>query len=265
MRELEELDPQLLARALVGLQEWAQSYRLEEEDELSRRLREHFGGETAGLPVVSRALEGYQCVNFQVAIDEYLGHPDHVAELVGLPMTRGYRFGLAELVKGGANRPWFEGSAVGPVEYEPVDVGERRIACVAAGLWLIKDGAVPLLLMLRRSDEGPRRAELGIEIMALERALAESLLAELERLMAEHNVYRGRILVLSASQWGGVGVEVQRLPAVTREQIVYPDGVLERIERHTKTFAEHAEALRAAGRHRSAGCSCTGRREPERR
>jgi hypothetical protein len=165
-------------------------------------------------------------------------------------MTHGYRVGLAELVKGAGHPGWAgEESQAGPIEYEPVDVGKRRIMCVAAGLWLISDAQEPLVLMLRRSDHGPRQAELGVEIMARERGPAERLLGELERLMAELNPYRGHILVLSGSPFGGVGVEVQKLPAVTREQIVYPAGVLERIERHTKTFSEHAAALRAAGRH----------------
>jgi ATP-dependent 26S proteasome regulatory subunit len=124
---------------------------------------------------------------------------------------------------------------------------------VASGLWLIKDRDEPLLLMLRRADQGPGEAELGLEIMARERVIAERLLREIERLMLEHNVYRGRILVLSGSPWGGIGVEVQRLPRVTREQIVFPSGVLERIERQTKTFADHAEALRSAGRHLKRG------------
>src|SRR5262249_48116192 len=61
------------------------------------------------------------------------------------------------------------------------------------------------------------------------------------------------ILELSGSPFGGLGVEVRRLPSVARDQIVYPDGVLERIERHTKTVSEHAEALRAAGRHLKRG------------
>ena len=107
--------------------------------------------------------------------------------------------------------------------------------------------------MLRRSDEGPRSSALGIEIMAEDRALAEEVLEEIERLMGELNPYKGQVLVLSSSPWGGIGVEVQRLPAVGREQIVFPDGVLERIERHTKTFSEHAEQLRAAGRHLKRG------------
>ena len=252
---MESPKPEDLARALVELHEWAQAFSAEQSGGgLEERLREHLGGEIAGAPVVSRALEGFQRANFQVALDAYLEQPGRTAELIGLPMTRGYRVGLAELVKGSRHGPWAmdEGEA-GPIEYEPVDVGEQRIMCVAAGLWLIADGEEPRLLMLRRSDHGPRQAELGIEIMARQRAAAEELLAEIERLMRERNPYRGRVVVLSSSPFGGVGVEVQRLPAVTREQIVYPDGVLERIERHTKTFSEHAEALRASGRHLKRG------------
>jgi DNA polymerase III delta prime subunit len=246
-------EPQHLAQALIDLAEWAEGFRVDEtSDALSDRLREHLGGEIAGLPVVSRALEGYQRANFQVAIDTYLDVSRREMELIGLPMTEGYRVGLAELVKGARHVPWAPDGA-GPIEYEPMNVGEQRIMCVAAGLWLIRDGEEPLVLMLRRSDHGPGHAELGIEIMARERSAAETLLAEIERLMAEHNPYRGHILVLSGSPFGGVGVEVQRLPPVTRDRIVFPAGVLERIERHTKTFSEHAEALRAAGRHLKRG------------
>ena len=252
---MDDVDPHGLARALVGLNDWARAFAIDESpDPLGERLREHMGGPAKGLPVVSRGLEGHQRANFQVAIDRYLGRAGREAELVGLPMTHGYRVGLAELARGVVHGPWVrEGAEEGPVEFEPVDVDELRIMCVAAGLWLIRDGGEPLLLMLRRSDHGPHQAELGIEIMAREREIAERTLGEVERLMAEHNVYRGRILVLSRSQWGGLGVEVQRLPKVTRERIVFPSGVLERIERHTKTFEEHADALRAAGRHLKRG------------
>jgi len=88
---------------------------------------------------------------------------------------------------------------------------------------------------------------------AFARMTDEEIEAALTALMGELNPYKGQVLVLSSSPWGGIGVQVQRLPAITREQIVFPDGVLERIERHTKTFSEHAEQLRAAGRHMKRG------------
>jgi hypothetical protein len=251
---MDPIEPEQLAAALVKLNEWALEHRREPDaDELSTRLREHLGTDPPGLPVVSRGLEGYQRANFQVAIERYLEGAGREAELVGLPMTRGYRVGLAELLKGGSRQFAGDAGEAGPIEYEPVDVGDRRIMCVAAGLWLIRDGGARFVLMLRRSDHGPRNAELGVEIVAPERAGAERLLSELERLMRELNPYRGHVLVLSGSQFGGVGVEVQRLPPVTAEQIVLPGGVLERIERHTKTFSEHADSLRAAGRHLKRG------------
>lgn len=250
---MEPIKPEQLARALIELQNWASELpRAEPEDDLSRRLREHLGCDAKGWPVVSRALEGYQRANFQVAIDSFLGAEERAAELIGLPETRGYRMGLAEIVKGGST-PWGQRGEIGPVEYEPIDIAEQRIMCVSAGLWLIADGATRYVLMLRRSDEGPRHSSLGIEIMAEQREVAEGVLVEIERLMGELNPYKGHVLVLSSSPWGGIGVEVQRLPTVGRGQIVFPDGVLERIERHTKTFSEHAEQLRAAGRHLKRG------------
>jgi hypothetical protein len=251
---VEGISPEQLARALIGLRDWADEFRaVSPEDDVAGRLREHLGSDTKGLPVVSRALAGYQRANFQVAIDHYRSEAGREAELIGLPMTHGYRVGLAELLKDGGSPFGFDASEMGPIEYEPLDIGEQRIMCVAAGLWLIGDGQDPLLVMLRRDDHGPRSAELAIEIMARGRERAEEALAEIERLMREHNPYRGRILVLSSSPFGGVGVEVQNLPPVGRDQIVFPTGVLERIERHTKTFSEHSESLRASGRHLKRG------------
>jgi hypothetical protein len=137
-----DLEAQELARAIVELLQWAHEHASDDQsDALGKRLAEHLGGAIRGLPVISRALEGYQRANFQVAIDAYLAHGDRDAELIGLPMMRGYRVGLAELVDDRTRGPWQSiGGGAGPIEYEPVDVGERRILCVAAGLWLITDG-----------------------------------------------------------------------------------------------------------------------------
>ena len=252
---MDDVRPEQLAKALVALQDWAQEHADDGEEAggLGDRLRDHVGGDAKGLPVVSRALAGYQRVNFQLAVDAYLGREGRRAELIGLPMMDGYRMGLAELVRGGSRMDWVGELEPGPIEYEPVDVGERRIMCVAAGLWLIHDNEKPLLIMLRRSDHGPHQAELGVEIMSTERDVAEAALREVEELIAAHNAYRGRILVLSGSPWGGIGVEVQRLPAIKREQIVLPQDIIDRIERHTLAFSEHADQLRAAGRHLKRG------------
>lgn len=68
-------------------------------------MREHLGGEIAGVPVLSRPLDGYQRPIFQAAIDAYLDLPERETELIGLAMTDPNRIRLAELVKGPRRAP----------------------------------------------------------------------------------------------------------------------------------------------------------------
>jgi ATP-dependent 26S proteasome regulatory subunit len=88
--------------------------------------------------------------------------------------------------------------------------------------------------------------------MARERKRAERVLVELRRLMAERNVYRGRVLELRSRHFHhdeGAPLTVRSLPDIARDRIVLPEGVLERIERQAVGMARHAERLRASGRH----------------
>jgi hypothetical protein len=247
------IDPEQLARALIGLESWARENTPKRESPIGVRMREHFGADPSGFPVVSGPLLGYERVNFQLALDALLAEEGWSGDLIGLSTMHGYRMGLAELVQS-VDEEYGTSIEPGPPEYETEEVGERTITCVAAGLWLLRSEAHgPLALMLTREDHGPSEAALGLEAMAPERAGAEKLLARIRELRDEHNVYRGRILTLTQSPFGGLGVAVQRLPKVTRDRIVLPDGILERIERHTHGFEQHAEKLRAAGRHMKRG------------
>ena len=82
---------------------------------------------------------------------------------------------------------------------------------------------------------------------------AQSLLAELDRLRAELNVYRGHLLEVSLSPMGGISLAFSQPPALTREDVVLPDTVLARIERHAVGVAAHRGALLAAGQHLKRG------------
>lgn len=241
-----EIAPEELAAALRSLSSWAEQQAPVPESAVQRSLREHFATEPSGLPVVSAPLAGYERVNFQIALDEVLDAAGRSAELLGLAAMGGYRMGLAELSRGGRYVPAPE---LGAPEYETVTVDDREVLCVMAGLWLVREGDERLAVMLRREDRGPNQAVLAIEVMAPSRDAAEGFLATLRALMDERNVYRGKVVVLTASRFGGLDLAVRRLPSVPRDGIVLPDGVLARIERHTRAFAEHADALRAAGRH----------------
>jgi ATP-dependent 26S proteasome regulatory subunit len=63
----------------------------------------------------------------------------------------------------------------------------------------------------------------------------------------------GHVLSLSTSQMFGPGgpntvLIFHERPRIEREDVVLPDGILSRVERHTVVFSRYAEAMRASGR-----------------
>jgi hypothetical protein len=242
------MEPEELAESIKRLVDWAEQHAPEPEPPLRVRLRAHFGCEPGELSVVSRSLEAWDRPNLQVALEVWLTGRE--VEVVGVSVMQGYRAGLAELVRGGA---WAEYIELGGVDHVTVPLGgDESITCVESGLWIVggEDGE-RVVLMLKALDHGMGE-QLTLEAMAADRERAERVLAELRTLMAEHNVYRGRVLELTARHFHGeqgAPLTVRSLPDVAREQIVLPEGVLEIVERQAFGFARHAERLRASGRH----------------
>ena len=241
------MEPEELASAIKRLTEWAEERAPRPESAVRRRLREHLGGDPAERPIVSRALAGWDRPNFQVAIDAWCAGRE--VEVVGLPVLEGYRAGLAELVRGSE---WPDSLELGAVEYVAIALGEREsVTCVQSGFWLVSGDDGAAVVSLKSEDRGMGES-LALEVMAPERGYAERVVAEVWGLMRERNVYRGRVLELRPRHFhgdDGAPVTVRSLPKVPRERIVLPPGVLERIERQAFGIADHAERLRASGRH----------------
>jgi hypothetical protein len=241
------MEPEELASALKRLADWAAEHAPEPEPAVRRQLREHLGTDPRDLPIVSRALAEWDRPNFQVAIDAWAEGRD--VEVVGLPVMQGYRAGLAELARGS---PWLAQLESSALEHVTVPLGEHEsVTCVQSGFWLVRDHEGPLVAMLKSEDHGMGES-LGLEVMAPERERAERVLAELWKLMSERNVYRGRVLELRSRHFHedeGAPLTVRTLPSISRDRIVLPAGVLERIERQAFGIADHAERLRASGRH----------------
>ncbi|MEA2135060.1 MAG: hypothetical protein QOC68_2969 [Solirubrobacteraceae bacterium] len=241
------MEPEELADTLKRLMEWAEQHAPKPESAVRRRLRDHLGSDPADLPIVSRDLAAWDRPNFQVAVDAWSAGRE--VEVAGLPVIQGYRAGLAELVR---TAQWGEGLELGAVEHVTVPLGEHEsITCVQSGLWLVRDDEGPLVAMLTSTDRGMGES-LGLEIMATDRERGERVLADLWNLMRARNVYRGRVLELRSRHFHddeGAPLTVRTLPQISRDRIVLPPGVLERIERQAFGIADHAERLRASGRH----------------
>jgi hypothetical protein len=223
-----------------------------ETSPLLERLRQHLGGDPGRIPIVTEDFDNYEHPNVQVALDKVLSSGGRSADLVGFsaPNKRFQQFTFSDLLA--ASNPWGRISE-GPVDYINFHLEEdRTLACVQYGLYFVTAGDDRLTIFV----VGPPTLEMGprtrmrIEVACTRRDAAVALLKELTTAAKELNVYRGKAISFAPGGQYGVQslVKFHRLPRVARDEIVLPDGVLERIERHAVRFSDHAAALLAAKR-----------------
>ncbi|MGH2499999.1 MAG: AAA family ATPase [Candidatus Limnocylindria bacterium] len=219
---------------------------------LFERLRDHLGGDPTRMPVIAEEFDHFEQPNVQVALDAYVAREGRRAELVGIAAQnkRFMGFSLSDLLSRGGIGGW-PGLAEGPVDYVNFHLEQDRLlACVQFGLYLISAGPARIgAFIVGPSDQmGPRR-QLRLEVIAAEQAHAQEFLRELAAAMRERNVYRGKVISLAPGQMGVQAlVKFHRLPAVARNDVILPPGLLERIERHAIAFSDRAKPLLAAHR-----------------
>ncbi len=217
---------------------------------LLRCLRKHFGCDPAELPVVEQQFGLHERPNLHLAIEEMLDSPGRRAELLGVLSHDEYRGpSLGRLSRPVPTRDFEQG----PVEYTEVLLpGGRHLSCIKSGLYLVRDEDRPLALLVAvaRHTHPP---VLQVEVMAPERAEAEQFLQQIQKLTKHGKAYRGHVLSLDRDCWGGLTIRHHELPAIRREDVILPEALLRRIERHTLSFSKHADRLRSAGRHLKRG------------
>jgi hypothetical protein len=225
---------------------------------LLARIRDHMGVDIAQLPVTVEQFDTFEQPNLQLAIDAYLAMNGRGAELTGVGMEnkRFMAVGLSEIAT------WGRGPfATSPLVEAPVDLinfhlaDGQVLACVQFGLYLVRAGDTRLVALVTGPSEmgDPRRQRLRLEVMSARVENSEAFVAELRAGMDRLNIYRGQTIALSSAPIQvGPGpvtlIQFQSLPRVERADVVLPDGLLERVERQTITFSEHAAALLAGGR-----------------
>jgi hypothetical protein len=195
--------------------------------------------------------------NLHTAIESELSGADCSVETFGVTSAHPYMNATLSMLVAPAVAGMMAGGGVseGPVEYVNITLEDDRVLpCVQSGLFLVKRGQEPLaILMSAPSTDFHPMAQLSIQVMARSRDVAEKFLASLRTAMRKRNVYRGHVLSLAQTQVGGMEIKFHRLPGVSRENIILPKGLLERIERQTVRFSELSDKLVAAGRHLKRG------------
>ena len=225
-----------------------------EEPFFRGRLREHFGTDPSKLTIVAEKFNEADHPNLHLAIEAFITDQGRTFELIGISSDTASFMGisLAQLVSSGGGMMRGESAAEGPVTYTNIALdGDRVLACTQLGLYLIKQGDTRLAILVQGKRER-FDSTLKVEVLAAERAIADACLGALRTSMRKRNVYRGHVVSLSVREQS-LHVGFHRLPPITRDQIILPAGVLERIERESVGFSRHAERLHAAGRHLKRG------------
>ncbi|TCO59856.1 ATPase family protein associated with various cellular activities (AAA) [Actinocrispum wychmicini] len=115
------------------------------------------------------------------------------------------------------------------------------------------DGS-PVVLGVRGA--APQFAEpvCRVEVLATSQVTATAVRAEIESLVAEHDVLRGQVLAFGVSEhFGNELLTFLPRPDIGGDEVVLPAGVLESIEAHVVGIARHGERLLAAGQHLKRG------------
>ena len=212
-------------------------------------FEDHLGGDTTDLSVVAMEVEVFDQPSLQRAVDAVTVEDDvEVVRLVGIRGQHRMYGGLtlASLTQSGLNLE------IGPVDYVERPIGTTEtLTCIDFGLLLLRISSAPFVVMIRSGDERMGNADLHVEVMAGEREVGAGLLSHIRDLMAEHNVFRGKVVSLAPA--GGftnaLTARFVERPGIDRAHVILPGGVLERIERITVGFSERAASLRAGGRH----------------
>ena len=138
----------------------------------------------------------------------------------------------------------------------PAGPGGVTRSCVQHGLYLVEDNGARLALLVHAREHGPF-AELILDVAGPDANRITSALEEIRRLASERSVFRGQVIAVGTwleQKFGGqVPVTFLDRPAVSRSDVILPDGVLEAIERQVLGVARHAGRLRASGQHLKRG------------
>lgn len=231
--------------------EWVHdgSHTARRDNEVVRLVREWLGEGGLAHSVVHRDLPPFEHVNLQVALDAWAQEAGRQVQVHGLAQPP--HFGSLSL------HALLHGEGLPPVRLSAPDLvdlptgPERTLACLRLGLLLVDDPRGRLVLLVRGPD--PRHGEgLSVEVAGLPTAAAQEVLRELAELRARLNVYRGQLLELAAGP-NGLEVVFPRLAPTGRGDVVLPEQVLRRIERHSLDMAQRRQQLRDAGQHLKRG------------
>jgi ATPase family associated with various cellular activities (AAA) len=242
-----EADAREFAAQFRSFLDWIHSANREERSEVTALVRGSLGADGAAQSVVTRELAPFEHVNLQTALDAWSVRPGRAVEVRGLTLPPHHSVPtLQQLVAGDDNGMQLTPPALNDLPNGP----DSTLGCLKLALLLVTEPDRRFIVMVRGPSE--HDPSLQVDVAGLPVDAAQRVLAELDELRSELNVYRGHLLEVALTPTG-VSLGFAASAGLSRDDVVLPDAVLARIERHALGVAEHREALLAAGQHLKRG------------
>ena len=245
---IDDADEALLRRASLVIRRLLEMPDADGEP-IGPAILSHLGVGEPRLPVLTEELEAWELATLQLSLDELMARSGWEGRVVGVA-GQGKRFSMISL----SDLISDVNHAIGPPEYVNAPIGpSETLACLAFAVILLSSPNGPAGLFVRRGEAHGPMSGLSVQALAPEPGRARSLLTDLRATMERLDVYRGQVITIEVSRMGEPRVAFVERPELDRSELVLPDGVLERIERHITGPTRHRDALVAGGRHLARG------------
>ena len=247
---MDEAAAQEFAASFRSFLEWVHDdSRSGTVNEVTALVAGFLGCERSQRSVVSRLLAVFEHVNLQTAVDAWSREPGREVAVHGLMLPPHHGdVTLQHVVSGGAHSPLQLSS---PVFADLPNGPGSTLACLQHAVLLVTDERGRYVVRISAPHE--HKPTLDVEVAGLEVDEAQAVQSRLAELRGALNVYRGHILDVRALPSGGVALEFSEIPRTQRGDVILPEAVLDRIERHAMGVAAHRERLLSAGQHLKRG------------
>ncbi len=215
-------------------------------DSIAELAAQHLGVDPGSFVFVGQNVPVVDRPNLQLAINEVITDD---AVLLGFNSELAHHggFSLSALLTGSFRGP----GRAEPASFDDVPIGtDEQLRCPKAALWLTRHDNKPVIIgMHTRQQHNPGPPDLRVEVVATDDATAGAVVDRLTEARQRLNVYRGKVLAFTFSQFGEFGIDFIRRPTTREDEVVLPAEDLNGIRRHAIEIAAHADAMRQAGQH----------------
>lgn len=221
---------------------------IERVSELKRRVDEHLGVDSRNLSAISQNAISYNHVNLQLALEAWLSEDRRSHELIGVAGYQRHYGSLHDMLE-------TVGPRIGSPELVDLPSGlDQTKECVNFGVYLIRDGQKPMVVLMRGPDDSrpQRQSAVTIEILTSDSELRTRFLADISELIVRLNIFRGQMISFGQANppFQSVGpVIFHHRPEVAADQVVLPEETLQLLERQVFGIAASRDRLLASGQH----------------